>query len=1463
MAAKKRSNDTSNDDRKSKKPKTEKPTTKAAPPAASTLISEEVDFPRGGGTSLSALEVKTLRAEAVKEADEALFEENAAAKKSKKRKSTTKGASASGHTEKGDRIRIEHLNYKRINIGMKILGQIVSIQPLALIVSLPNQLFAHVPITHISSQLTSLLEGHTESDEEPEDDEDEENGSPSSRVPDLADIFTVGEYVRAVVTAVHASGVGDVSVIGKSRDDVVRTSRRVELTLVPERVNQGVQKGDLKPGFTITASVQSIEDHGYVLDLGVPDVPGFLSFKDVKKHHPNDTTRFHIGRLLNVSVSEDAAKGRTCKVTLDPRIYTTTLLTEVSNVTSVLPGTLVQALVTAVHPSGLNLQLLGFFDGTAEQLHLEPNHTYKIGKRLKARVLYDYSTTPPRFALSLNPRVVSLKPRQIKREEGSELSTVQDAYPVGTILESVKVTRVENERGLFVEIQPGLEGFVHISHVSDDHVTSLPPSSGPFKVGSIHPARVTGYFAFDGVLQLSLKPSIIAQRFFHVAEVEVGEVIKGTIKKLTDNGLFVSLSGKFDGVVWPNHYADITLKHPAKRFKPGASIKCRILHVDPERNRISLTAKKTLVDSTLPIISKPEDAQAGIVVHAVVFKVSEKQLLVEFYNNLKAVIPLREVSESKLPSLADAYPIGKVVKVRILSTDLETSRIVASIRQAASTSEFTMVNIDAVEIGDTVEGIISDIHKDNAVLILQPTKVKALLSLKNLANHRGVSVAEVQTAAKRGEKLEELVVVTRSPEKGLVIVANKPKSKVTLGKSKVSLDTVTIGQIVTGRVTRHTRNGALFKFGSHLGGILHPTDTCDDYDASVPIPDVNSVVKAAVVEIATDKKQVALSTRASRLDPDGHPLIKDREVINASDLKHGDSVRGFVKSITPHGLFVSIGRHVDARVQIKELFDEFVKDWQPRFKLNQVVKGRILSVNAEDKRVEMTFRSGDLSKARSALTLADFNVGQKVEGTVKKVEDYGLFIQIQDSKLSGLCHKTQLSDNKDADVTVALRGFREGDRVKALVLDTSKGRISLGIKPSYFADDEVINSDNDEPDAVEPNETFDGADEQGDSDAMALDAKEADDHSSDAEDDDEAPSDDDDDNMQIDSHDLVQPSTSQQQPSPSTLPVPTLQLQGGFQWSAGDFDANDGSDDDSSSDEDQAEDQTKKRKRQKKQIEHDLTADMHTKTPESNADFERVLLGSPNSSFLWIQYMSFQLQLSETDKAREIAKRALATINFREEQEKLNVWIALLNLENVYGTDTSLEATFKDAARHNDSKTIHLRLAAILDQSDKVQRAEEQYKRTSKKFGHSSKVWTLFGEFYLRRGEVESARNLLPRSLQSLEKRKHIKTISRFAQLEYKLGDAERGKTIFEGIVDSHPKRWDMWSIYIDMEAGQQDMQSVRNIFERVLAIKMTSHKAKSFFKKWLELERRIGDEEGADHVKAKAITWTQQAAGP
>lgn len=291
-----------------------------------------------------------------------------------------------------------------------------------------------------------------------------------------------------------------------------------------------------------------------------------------------------------------------------------------------------------------------------------------------------------------------------------------------------------------------------------------------------------------------------------------------------------------------------------------------------------------------------------------------------------------------------------------------------------------------------------------------------------------------------------------------------------------------------------------------------------------------------------------------------------------------------------------------------------------------------------------------------------------------------------------------MSDNPDADVAGALRGFREGDKVKAYILSIDNRRISLSLKPSYFSkeDLEEDSEEVDDDDDIEGQGGDEGLDQDMDEEEDDVEGSEAVDESENDED------------MQIglehmkieyQSKNTAESTVSKK---PSTSSVPSLALTGGFKWS-GDA-QNQAEEAESSSDEDDEEaGQSSKKKRKRKQIELDLTGDMHTKTPESNADFERVLLGSPNSSFLWIQYMSFQLPLSEVDKAREISRRAIQTINFREEKERLNIWIALLNLENVYGSDETLETVFKEAARANDSKTIHLRLASIFEQSDKFE----------------------------------------------------------------------------------------------------------------------------------------------------------------
>jgi rRNA biogenesis protein RRP5 len=255
--------------------------------------------------------------------------------------------------------------------------------------------------------------------------------------------------------------------------------------------------------------------------------------------------------------------------------------------------------------------------------------------------------------------------------------------------------------------------------------------------------------------------------------------------------------------------------------------------------------------------------------------------------------------------------------------DSEKRNITASIRRAAPSFDINVADISAVEIGTNVEGAVVEVHKDNAVLSLKESNIRALLSLKNLANHRNISIPQLRTSLEVGEELDELVVVTRNPEKGIVIVANRPKTKPALEHKQVlTMETVEVGQLVGGRVLRHSHNCTVLKFSGKITGTLHPTDTSDDYETGVHFPVLDAIVKAAVISFDKDKKQLVVSTRVSRTQPEDHPPIVDREINGIEELKVGETVRGFVKSIPEHGIFVTLGRSIDARVQIRELFDE-------------------------------------------------------------------------------------------------------------------------------------------------------------------------------------------------------------------------------------------------------------------------------------------------------------------------------------------------------------------------------------------------------------------------------------------------------------------------------------------------------------------------------------------------------------
>jgi rRNA biogenesis protein RRP5 len=156
----------------------------------------------------------------------------------------------------------------------------------------------------------------------------------------------------------------------------------------------------------------------------------------------------------------------------------------------------------------------------------------------------------------------------------------------------------------------------------------------------------------------------------------------------------------------------------------------------------------------------------------------------------------------------------------------------------------------------------------------------------------------------------------------------------------------------------------------------------------------------------------------------------------------------------------------------------------------------------------------------------------------------------------------------------------------------------------------------------------------------------------------------------------------------------------GFDWTGAtlDFDQQKGGAESESED-----DAPKKKKKSKKAtIKEDRTGDLDAYGPQSVADYERLLLGQPNSAELWVRYMVFQRELNEIEKARQIARRALVTINPREEKEKLDVWTALLHLENDFSSDDAINAVFKEACQNNDDREIHERMIKIYISSGKI-----------------------------------------------------------------------------------------------------------------------------------------------------------------
>mmetsp|Transcript_70225 Transcript_70225/g.227362 ORF Transcript_70225/g.227362 Transcript_70225/m.227362 type:complete len:507 (-) Transcript_70225:92-1612(-) len=505
----------------------------------------------------------------------------------------------------------------------------------------------------------------------------------------------------------------------------------------------------------------------------------------------------------------------------------------------------------------------------------------------------------------------------------------------------------------------------------------------------------------------------------------------------------------------------------------------------------------------------------------------------------------------------------------------------------------------------------------------------------------------------------------------------------------------------------------------------------------------------------------------------------------------------------------------------------------------------VVKVGAESGGVELSLRRAG---AGLRLTAEQLSVGDIVAGTVRAVEKYGLFVRIDNCSCDGLIHKTQVSDT----ASVSLDSYKPGARIaRARVLTLEAGKVGLGIKPSLFDEAEL---EDEEPEEEEPGQA------QGAGAAAARPHSAAGGTGPAAASDEEAP------------WSSAAASAGLDPAASAAFEWPELQLAAEPESDAGEAEA---------VAEAEVEDgQQRPSKRRKKAMKLAEAQELQRREaegavagravdPRSVEDFERLLLSKGDTSIIWIRYMAFHLKLSDLERARQVAERAVKHVGFSDAKERFNAWVAYMNLECTFGTEEAAEAVFQRAASHNPAKHVHLQLARIHERNQKPQLAGRAHEACCRKFPHSKKAWLALLAFLYRRGDLEAGRGTLPRCLAALPRRKHPLVVSQAALLEYRHGSAERGRSVFEGLLDSYPKRTDLWSVYIDAHLAAHtpprlaaaDLPAVRGLLERCCGLRLKPAKMRFFFKRWLDFEKRWGDAESQELVRARAREFVEEQA--
>jgi len=659
------------------------------------------DFPRGGGSSLTPLEAQRIRDSAMQDV---LFgstvEKKTRKEKPKKVLKVSRSDKSESFDPNGNLKFTDSLTFKKLVVGMKILGCIQEIQLAELIVNLPNSLNGFVPITNIHNVLTDQLKKSLNPNT---GDEDEDTSAEMSSIK-LHDLFHVGQFVPTVVKEIDSSKHG---------------YKKVVLSVDPKDLNAKLKVKLVVENMPLWGFVSSVEDHGCIVSFGVKDFTGFVLKESIGSLQLGSTQWFLVRKV----------NGRVVTVGTDENEVIAAKYKDDDNLTfnALHPGALMNAVITKVFSGGVSIESHGFKGGISI-LHL-PGHGLKSEKKIKenkqllCRIIY-ISPESKMLGLSATNGITSLS------------SDLNSDSSIG-LIQQCTVVKDHSIFGLLVELQDGKKAFAHLSRISDGKGNTQKIGK-KYKAGTSHQCRIVGYNGLDGLYVVSLQKSVIEKPFLRYADIRPGMIVTGTILTLEDFGMIVKLSDHIKGLCGRVHLADIILKHPEKKLVDGKSVTCRVLSVNAEKKRLKLTHKKTLVTSELPIITDYHEVTRGMKVHGYIDRIGEFGLIVRFYNGVKGLAPLNRLGLQEGEKIDEIFFVGQVLKCTVLHCNPHEKKLKLTLQSDAE-FEALSLNSDFRQVAPSpftiVQGDIIEVKKDEVNVQLQ-NGPRAVLKMEHLSDFK-------------------------------------------------------------------------------------------------------------------------------------------------------------------------------------------------------------------------------------------------------------------------------------------------------------------------------------------------------------------------------------------------------------------------------------------------------------------------------------------------------------------------------------------------------------------------------------------------------------------------------------------------------------------------------------------------------------------------------------------------------